>query len=96
MQNFRDSVSDCVQTMTNKTSKLIGRLACLLERNKKQTERRTYYEKKYQHVSTKQTVDALKKWREMREAQLADIKMKKEEKNPRTYFIEQHRLQKDL
>jgi hypothetical protein len=79
----------------NKTSKLKDRLVSLLHgdrsRKKKRTERRTYYDKKYQHVSTKQTVDALRNWREMREAQLAEIKMKKKVINPRTYFIEKYR-----
>jgi hypothetical protein len=64
------------------------------ERNAKRKERRTYYERKYQHVSTKRSLDALKKWKKTRQTEAREFGKDNGRLNSRTQCITKYRFSK--
>jgi hypothetical protein len=64
------------------------------ERNAKRKERRTYYERKYQHVSTKRSSEALKKWKKTRQNEAKELGKNNGGKSSRTQFIIKYRFSK--
>jgi RNase P subunit RPR2 len=79
MQQIITMASNCIQRTKRRTTAWINAVASLFhtdtERTVRRRQRRKYYEKKYNHVSKKSTVEALEKWKKTRCTELLQMNM---------------------